>query len=165
MKRPSARPIFRPRPRRSTSPYAPAHIETCRSAPVKAIRIHQCGGPEVMRLEDLPVPDPDRGQVLVEVKAAGVNLFDTQLRSGLYKRDLPLTLGLEGAGIVESVGQDVADVKPGDRVTFIFVSGAYAPHTLAPAERVVPLREQIGFEDAAAILFQGLTAHYLATST
>jgi NADPH2:quinone reductase len=132
---------------------------------VKAIRIHQCGGPEVMRLEDLPVPDPDRGQVLVEVKAAGVNLFDTQLRSGLYKRDLPLTLGLEGAGIVESVGQDVADVKTGDRVTFIFASGAYATHTLAPAERVVPLPEQIGFEDAAAILFQGLTAHYLATST
>jgi NADPH:quinone reductase len=118
-----------------------------------------------MRLEDVPVPDPNRGQVLVEVKAAGVNLFDTQLRSGLYKRDLPLTLGLEGAGIVESVGQDVADVKTGDRVTFIFASGAYATHTLAPAERVVPLPEQIGFEDAAAILFQGLTAHYLATST
>jgi NADPH:quinone reductase len=132
---------------------------------VKAIRVHQCGGPEVMRLEDVPVPDPNRGQVLVEVKAAGVNLFDTQLRDGLYKRDLPLTLGLEGAGIVESVGQDVADVKTGDRVAFIFASGAYATHTLAPAERVVPLPEQIGFEEAAAILFQGLTAHYLATST
>ena len=132
---------------------------------MKAIRVHQCGGPEVMRLEELPLPQPQSGQVLVEVKAAGVNLFDTQLRSGLYKRDLPLSLGLEGAGIVHSVGQDVADIKIGDRVAFIFASGAYATHTLAPAERVVALPNQIGFEEAAAILFQGLTAHYLATST
>jgi NADPH:quinone reductase len=117
-----------------------------------------------MRLEELPLPEPQSGQVLVEVKAAGVNLFDTQLRSGLYKRDLPLTLGLEGAGIVKSVGRDVADIKIGDRVAFIFASGAYATHTIAPAERVVPLPEQIGFDEAAAILFQGLTAHYLATS-
>jgi NADPH2:quinone reductase len=132
---------------------------------VKAIRVHQCGSPEVMRLEELPLPEPQSGQVLVEVKAAGVNLFDTQLRSGLYKRDLPLTLGLEGAGIVHSVGQDVADIRIGDRVAFIFASGAYATHTLVPAERVVALPGQIGFEEAAAILFQGLTAHYLAAST
>ncbi len=118
-----------------------------------------------MRLEEVPLPEPKSGQVLVEVRAAGVNLFDTQLRSGLYKRDLPLTLGLEGAGIVQSVGPDVADIKAGDRVAFIFAAGAYATHTLAAAERVVPLPEQIGFEEAAAILFQGLTAHYLATST
>ena len=103
--------------------------------------------------------------MLVAVKAAGVNLFDTQLRSGLYKRDLPLTLGLEGAGIVEAVGADVADIAVGDRVAFIFAAGSYATHTLAPAERVVPLPDQIGFEEAAAVIFQGLTAHYLATST
>ena len=84
-----------------------------------------------MQLEELPLPKPGPGQVLVEVRAAGVNLFDTQLRSGLYKRDLPLTLGLEGAGIVQSVGADVADIKTGDRVAFIFASGAYATHTLA----------------------------------
>ena len=118
-----------------------------------------------MQLEELPLPKPGPGQVLVEVRAAGVNLFDTQLRSGLYKRDLPLTLGLEGAGIVQSVGAGVADIKTDDRVAFIFASGAYATHTLAPAERVVPLPETIGFEEAAAILFQGLTAHYLGTST
>ena len=88
-----------------------------------------------MVIEDLPLPSPGPGQVLVEVKAAGVNLFDTQLRSGLYKRDLPLTLGLEGAGIVEGAGG------------------------------VVPLSDGIGFEEAAAVLFQGVTAHYLATST
>src|SRR5277367_2038681 len=119
MKRPSARPIFRPRRRPSTSPYAPADIETGDCAPVKAIRVHQCGGPDVMRLEELPLPEPGTGQVLVEVKAAGVNLFDTQLRSGLYKRDLPLTLGLEGAGIVQSIGPDVANIKISDRVAFI----------------------------------------------
>ena len=118
-----------------------------------------------MVLEDLPLPSPGPGQVLVEVKAAGVNLFDTQLRSGLYKRDLPLTLGLEGAGIVESVGAGVAGIAVGDRVAFIFAAGSYATHTLAPADRVVPLAEGIGFEEAAAVLFQGLTAHYLATST
>lgn len=132
---------------------------------MKAIRVHACGGPEAMALEDLPLPSPGRGQVLVAVKAAGVNLFDTQLRSGLYKRDLPLTLGLEGAGIVEAVGADVDDIAVGDRVAFIFAAGSYATHTLAPAERVVPLPDKIGFEEAAAVLFQGLTAHYLATST
>ena len=118
-----------------------------------------------MVLEDLPLPSPGPGQVLVEVKAAGVNLFDTQLRSGLYKRDLPLTLGLEGAGIVEGVGAGVTDIAVGDRVAFIFAAGSYASHTLAPADRVVPLADGIGFDEAAAVLFQGLTAHYLATST
>jgi NADPH2:quinone reductase len=129
------------------------------------MRVHACGGPEAMALEDLPLPSPGHGQVLAAVKAAGVNLFDTQLRSGLYKRDLPLTLGLEGAGIVEAVGADVDDIAVGDRVAFIFAAGSYATHTLAPAERVVPLPDKIGFEEAAAVLFQGLTAHYLATST
>ncbi len=132
---------------------------------MKAIRVHACGGPEAMVLEDLPLPSPGPGQVLVEVKAAGVNLFDTQLRSGLYKRELPLTLGLEGAGIVEGVGGGVADIAVGDRVAFIFAAGSYATHTLAPADRVVPLSDGIGFEEAAAVLFQGVTAHYLATST
>jgi NADPH2:quinone reductase len=129
------------------------------------MRVHACGGPEAMALEDLPLPSPGQGQVLAAVKAAGVNLFDTQLRSGLYKRDLPLTLGLEGAGIVEAVGADVDHIAVGDRVVFIFAAGSYATHTLAPAERVVPLPDKIGFEEAAAVLFQGLTAHYLATST
>ena len=132
---------------------------------MRAIRVHACGGPEAMVLEDLPLPSPGRGQVLVAVKAAGVNLFDTQLRSGLYKRDLPLTLGLEGAGIVEAIGAGVTDLAVGDRVALIFAAGSYATHTLAAADRVVPLPDKIGFEEAAAVLFQGLTAHYLATST
>jgi NADPH2:quinone reductase len=143
----------------------PKHSETPGIAAVKAIRVYQCGGPEAMRLEELPMPTPGPGQVLVEVKAAGVNLFDTQLRSGLYKRELPVALGLEGAGIVRALGADVSDLKVGDRVAWIFAAGSYATHALAAAERVVPLPERIGFEDAAALLFQGLTAHYLATST
>ena len=132
---------------------------------MKAIRVHACGGPETMALEELPLPSPGPGQVLVEVKAAGVNLFDTQLRSGLYKRDLPLTIGLEGAGLVQALGADVTDLAVGDRVAFVFAAGTYATHTLAAAERVVPLPADIGFEQAAAVIFQGLTAHYLATST
>ena len=132
---------------------------------MKAIRVHACGGPEAMALEELPLPSPGPGQVLVEVKAAGVNLFDTQLRSGLYKRDLPLTIGLEGAGLVQALGADVTDLAVGDRVAFVFAAGTYATHALAAAERVVPLPADIGFEQAAAVIFQGLTAHYLATST
>jgi NADPH:quinone reductase len=132
---------------------------------VKAIRVHECGGADAMRLEELPLPAPGPAQVLVEVKAAGVNLFDTQLRSGLYKRDLPLMLGQEGAGIVHATGPDVHDIATGDRVAWIFAAGSYATHTVVSAERIVPLPAVIGFEEAAAVLFQGLTAHYLATST
>jgi NADPH2:quinone reductase len=132
---------------------------------LKVIRVHACGGPDVMRLDDLPLPEPGPGEVLVKVKSAGVNLFDTQLRSGLYQRPLPLMLGQEGAGIVHAVGPGVADAAIGDRVAWIFAPGSYATHTLVPVQRLVPLPGAIGFEDAAAVLFQGLTAHYLATST
>lgn len=131
---------------------------------MKAIRVHEHGGVDAMRIEELPLPEPGPGQVRLEVKAAGVNLFDTQLRSGLYKRDLPLTLGLEGAGVIQALGAGVTDLEVGDRVAWIF-SPAYATHTLASADRVVPLPDAVGYADAAAILFQGLTAHYLATST
>ncbi len=132
---------------------------------MKTIRVHNHGGPEAMQLEDLPTPAPGAGQVLLEVKAAGVNLFDTQLRSGLYKRDLPLMLGQEGAGVVAAVGDGVTDVAPGDRVAWIFADGSYGTHTVASVNHVVRLADAITFEDAAAVLFQGLTAHYLATST
>jgi NADPH:quinone reductase len=132
---------------------------------LKTIRIRAHGGPEAMQLEDLPTPTPSAGEVLLEVKAAGVNLFDTQLRSGLYKRDLPLMLGQEGAGVVAAVGDAVTNLAPGDRVAWIFAGGSYGTHTIASVNHVVPLPDAISFEDAAAVLFQGLTAHYLATST
>jgi NADPH:quinone reductase len=131
---------------------------------MKAIRLHEHGGVDAMRLEELPLPEPRPGQVLVEVKAAGINLFDTQLRSGLYKRDLPLTLGLEGAGVVQALGAGVTGLEVGGRVAWIFAP-AYATHTLALANRVVPLPDAVDYAEAAAALFQGLTAHYLATST
>jgi NADPH2:quinone reductase len=118
-----------------------------------------------MQLEELPTLAPGAGQVLLEVKAAGVNLFDTQLRSGLYKRDLPLMLGQEGAGVVASIGDGVTELGPGDRVAWIFAGGSYGTHTVASVDHVVQLPDPITFEDAAAVLFQGLTAHYLATST
>ena len=131
---------------------------------MKAIRVHEFGGVDAMRLEELPLPQPGAGQVLIEVKAAGVNLFDTQLRSGLYKRDLPQTLGGEGAGVVQAIGASVADLKVGDRVAWVF-SPSYATHTIAQADRVVPLPDAVDYAEAAATIFQGLTAHYLATST
>jgi NADPH2:quinone reductase len=132
---------------------------------VKAILAHECGGPEVMRLEERPLPPPGQDQILVEVKAAGVNLFDTQLRSGLYNFGLPVALGQEGAGIIQAVGPGVANFKAGDRVAWIFAAGSYATHALIGAQWTVPLPEGISFEAAAAVLFQGVTAHYLATST
>jgi NADPH:quinone reductase len=132
---------------------------------VKAILAHECGGPEVMRLEERPLPPPSQDQILVEVKAAGVNLFDTQLRSGLYNFGLPVALGQEGAGIIQAVGPGVANFKAGDRVAWIFAAGSYATHALIGAQWTVPLPEGISFEAAAAVLFQGVTAHYLATST
>jgi NADPH2:quinone reductase len=132
---------------------------------VKAIRIHENGGPEAMTLDDLPTPVPGAGQVLIKVAAAGVNFFDTQLRSGLYKQPLPLALGNEGAGIVEAVGAGVSGTKPGDRVCWILASGSYATHALVDAERVVILPASLSFQQAAAAIFQGITAHHLAHST
>jgi NADPH:quinone reductase len=131
---------------------------------MRAIRVHEFGGVDAMRLEELPLPQPGQDQVLIEVKTAGVNLFDTQLRSGLYKRDLPQTLGGEGAGVVQAIGANVADLKVGDRVAWVF-SPSYATHTIAQVDRVVPLPDAVDYAEAAATIFQGLTAHYLATST
>jgi len=132
---------------------------------MKAIRVHELGGPERLRLDDLPLQPPGRGEVLVEVKASGVNFMDTQIRSGLFPRRLPVTLGIEGAGIVRSIGEGVEEVMPDDRVGWIMGGGSYAQYAIVPAAMLAPLPPELSFEDAAAALFQGLTAHYLATST
>jgi NADPH2:quinone reductase len=129
-----------------------------------AVRVHELGGPDRLRLDDVALQAPGRGEVLVEVKAAGVNFMDTQIRSGLFPRRLPVTLGIEGAGIVRSVGEGVEDVMPDDRVAWI-MAHSYAHYAVVPAAMLVPLPASVGFEDAATVLFQGLTAHYLATST
>jgi NADPH2:quinone reductase len=132
---------------------------------MKAIRIHENGGPEVMRLEDLPDPSPGPGEALVAVEAAGVNFIDVYNRTGLYKTALPLTLGQEGAGTVLAVGEGVSEVRTGDRVAWFVPFGAYATHAVLPAQRLVPVPDGVSAKQAAAVMLQGMTAHYLARST
>lgn len=132
---------------------------------MKRIRVSEYGGPEVMVLEEVPTPEPGPGQVLVRLAAAGVNFIDIYNRSGAYKPPLPLTPGSEGAGVVEAVGQGVSQVKPGDRVGWAMVLGSYASHQLVPADKLVPVPEDVEPRDAAAVMLQGMTAHYLAIST
>jgi NADPH2:quinone reductase len=135
------------------------------TAQMKAIRAHQQGGPEVMQLDELPLPEPGPGQARVKIGAAGVNFIDIYQRSGAYQGKLPLPMGLEGAGTVEAVGPDVTEVKVGDRVAWTGVHGSYATHNLIPADRLVALPEKLSFEDGAAAMLQGMTAHYLVTTT
>jgi NADPH2:quinone reductase len=132
---------------------------------LKAIRVHANGGPEVMRLEDVPVPSPAAGQVLIRIEAVGVNFVDVYHRTGLYPLPLPLTPGREAAGIVERVGQGVTALEPGDRVVSESVIGSYAEYALVPAQRAVPLPAGVDSRIGAAVMLQGLTAHYLAHTT
>jgi len=132
---------------------------------VKAIRIHRLGGPEVLQYEDVPVPTAGQGEALVRVEAAGVNFIDVYRRTGLYKVELPHTLGQEGAGTVDAVGPGVTDVALGDRVAFTDVPGAYAQYAVAPADRLIPIPPKVNNRQAAAVILQGLTAHYLALAT
>lgn len=132
---------------------------------MKAIRIHQFGGPEVLRYEDVPMPEPGSGQARVQVAAIGLNYIDTYHRAGLYPALLPFTPGMEAAGVVDAVGPDVTTVKPGDRVAYAMVLGAYAEYAVVPADKLVILPDAVSFEQAAAAMLQGMTAHYLALST
>jgi len=129
------------------------------------IRVHQHGGPECLKLDELPLPPLKPSQLLVEIKAAGVNFFDTQLRSGLYKQPLPLALGNEGAGIIREIGSHVSGFKVGDRVAWVQSAGSYAEWKIIDAAQVFLLPGTVSVEAAAATLFQGMTAHYLAFST
>ncbi|MFN2566897.1 MAG: alcohol dehydrogenase catalytic domain-containing protein, partial [Gemmatimonadaceae bacterium] len=110
---------------------------------MRAVRIHQPGGPEVLRYEEVPAPEPKSGEALVEIDAAGVNFIDVYKRSGLYKLQLPATIGEEGAGRVVAVGDGVTEVRVGDRVAWAGVLGAYAEYALVPAARLVPLPWEI----------------------
>jgi NADPH2:quinone reductase len=132
---------------------------------VKSIRVHAAGGPEVLRLEEAPVPAPGAGQVVIRVEAAGVNFIDVYHRKGLYPVALPFTPGREAAGVVERVGEGVSTCRPGDRVASESLIGGYAEYALAAAERVVPLPQGVTSRVGAAVILQGLTAHFLATST
>ena len=134
---------------------------------MKAIRVHAPGGIEALRFEDVPEPAPKAGEALVRIEAAGVNFIDVYHRTGLYKANLPATLGQEGAGVVEAVGPGVTDVRPGDRVAWAGsgVFGAYAEKAVVPADRLVHLPEGVSARQGAAAMLQGMTAHYLACST
>lgn len=132
---------------------------------MKAIRVHQLGGPEVLTYEDVPTPVPHAGEVLVKLAAVGVNFIDTYQRKGLYKMQPPFTPGQEAAGVVTALGSGVADVRVGDRVAYAGIVGAYAEYATVPAERVVVVPDGVSPKEAAAGLLQGMTAHYLTSST
>jgi len=132
---------------------------------MKAIRINKNGGPEVLTTVEVEQPAPGPGQAVVEQMAIGVNFIDIYHRTGLYPVSLPFTPGLEGAGKVQAVGEGVTEVSVGDRVAYTGVSGAYAELAVVPAERLVKVPDGIDYQHAAAAMLQGMTAHYLATTT
>jgi NADPH2:quinone reductase len=126
-----------------------------------AIRIHETGGPEVLKWEEVEVGDPGPGQAKLRQEAAGLNFIDVYHRTGLYKQELPFIPGTEGAGVVESVGPGVTGMKPGDRVAYAGPIGGYAQERLIDADRLVKLPKTISFEQAAAMMLQGMTVHML----
>ncbi|MGN6147610.1 MAG: quinone oxidoreductase family protein [Rhizomicrobium sp.] len=132
---------------------------------MKAIRIHQNGGPEVLRYEDVELPPPAKGEVRVRHTAVGVNFIDTYHRSGLYKLPLPTGIGSEAAGTAEALGESVAGFKLGDRVAYAGTIGAYAEANNVAADKLVKLPEGVSDEDAAASLLKGMTVQYLLTRT
>ena len=132
---------------------------------MRAIRIHETGGADQLRLDDVPVPEPGPGEVRLRVAAAGLNFIDTYKRSGLYPVPLPHTAGQEASGVVTAVGPGVTSFRAGDRVASAAVNGAYAEEAIVPAAQVVPVPVEVDLRQAAAVLLQGLTAHYLACDT
>ena len=132
---------------------------------MQAIQILTTGSADVLALRDLPTPTPGAGEVLIRIEASGVNFIDTYFREGRYPAHLPYTLGQEAAGIVVATAPDVTAVKAGDRVAWCGIPGTYAQLAVAPANRLVPIPEGVNFQQAAAALTQGLTAHYLTHST
>ena len=133
---------------------------------MRAVMVHEHGGPEVLIAEELPTPQPGPGQLLVDVAAAGVNFIDVYYRTGVYPLETPFIVGSEGAGLVTAIGADLTGYQEGDHVAWAMVPGAgYAERVIVPATRAVPVPAGIDDETAAAVLLQGLTAHYLTRST
>jgi NADPH2:quinone reductase len=132
---------------------------------MQAIQILTTGSADVLTLRDLPTPTPAAGEALIRIEASGVNFIDTYFREGRYPAHLPYTLGQEAAGIVVATAPDVTTVKAGDRVAWCGIPGTYAQLAVAPANRLVPLPDHVSFQQAAAALIQGITAHYLTHST
>lgn len=132
---------------------------------MQAIQVSQTGGPEVLTLVELPVPSPKPDEALVNIKAAGVNFIDVYFREGRYPTPLPFVNGQEGAGVVTEVGSEVTTLKPGDRVAYSSALGSYAEYAAVPASRLVKIPDELDFEQAAAAMLQGMTAHYLLHSS
>lgn len=132
---------------------------------MRAIRVHEHGGPDVLRLDDVARPEPAAGQVRVRIEAAGVNFIDVYHRTGAYPSDLPVIIGREGAGVVDVAGSGVTGVSEGERVAFAMVPGTYAEYALVDAAMLAPLPAEVSSEEGAAVMLQGTTAHYLTHST
>jgi NADPH2:quinone reductase len=132
---------------------------------VKAIRVHAPGGPEALRYEDVPRPEPKAGEAVVKIEAAGLNYIDVYFRTGAYKTSFPATVGQEGAGTVAALGKGVTGLDVGDRVASVNMAGSYAEYAAVPAEKLAPIPEGVSFAQAAAAMLQGMTAQYLALST
>jgi NADPH2:quinone reductase len=132
---------------------------------MRAIRVSKTGGPEVLEVVDVPTPEPKQGEALVRIHAAGVNFIDTYVREGRYPAELPFIPGQEAAGVVEKIGEGVSGFAVGDRVAWNGVRGTYAEYACAPAKELLKIPNELSFEDAAAVLLQGMTAHYLVHDT
>ena len=132
---------------------------------MKAMRIHKYGGPEALRLDDISMPEPKAGEARVKIDAIGLNYIDVYQRTGLYPIATPFTLGMEGAGIVDALGEGVTEVKRGDRVAYAMILGSYAEYAVVPASKLAPVPANIDAKSAAALMLQGMTAHYLTHST
>jgi NADPH2:quinone reductase len=134
-----------------------------------AIVVEQVGGPEALHFKDVPKPAPRRGEALIKIGAAGINYIDVYYRTGLYKKDTPFTLGQEGAGTIEAVGEGTdlskEGLKVGDRVVFVHLAGTYAEYAIVPIEKLIPIPDGVSFADACVAMVQGMTAHYLSHDT
>jgi len=132
---------------------------------MKAIQVQNPGGPETLQLVEVPRPLPGPKEALVRIAASGVNFIDVYFRTGLYKADAPVAIGSEGAGTVEAVGEGVTEVAAGDRVAYAMARGSYAQYAVVPAAMLVKIPGHVDFQTAAAVMLQGMTAHYLTHST
>jgi len=132
---------------------------------MKAVRVHDYGGAEVLAIEDIAVPEPQAGEARVKIEAIGVNFIDIYQRTGLYPLKTPFTLGMEGAGVVDAIGENVTEVEKGERVAYAMVLGSYAEYALVPAAKLVPRPADVDSQSAAALMLQGMTAHYLTHSS
>jgi NADPH2:quinone reductase len=132
---------------------------------MKAMRVHKCGGPEVLSYDDIPIPEPKAGEARVKIDAIGLNFIDVYQRIGLYPLPTPFTLGMEGAGVVDAVGDAVTEVKKGDHVAYAMIPGSYGEYAVVPAAKLAPLPPNIDAKTAAGLMLQGMTAHYLTRST